>query len=145
MKPMKKTIDVCAAVVRQNGRIWICGRPRNTPLEGYMEFPGGKLEPGESHAECLKRELREELGVEIRVLDCIHVLEHDYGEKDVRVFFYRAFPREDSPEPLPRESQEFRIVRTANLAAEAMLPADLPLAELLAESAAEKNIFSRKT
>ena len=60
---------VCAAVIRRNGRTLICSRPKATILGDKMEFPGGKVEPGESLNECIVRELKEELNAEILPLD----------------------------------------------------------------------------
>ena len=65
----KPIIDVCGAVIRRGSKILICGRAPGTKLAGYKEFPGGKAEPGETLSECLRREIREELGTEIYTLD----------------------------------------------------------------------------
>ncbi len=60
-------IVVTAGILRKDGRILICRRPAGKRLAGVWEFPGGKMEPGETPEECLKRELREELGFEARI------------------------------------------------------------------------------
>lgn len=59
-------IPVAAAVVRRNGRFLLTQRMPGKPLENQWEFPGGKLEPGETPEQALQRELREELGIETR-------------------------------------------------------------------------------
>ena len=61
------TIVVAAAVIERDDRFLLTRRQRGVHLEGYWEFPGGKCEPGETHAACLVREIREELGVEAAV------------------------------------------------------------------------------
>ena len=61
--------EVTAAIIRKEGRILIAQRAPGENLAGKWEFPGGKIEPGETPQECLKREIREELDVDIDVLD----------------------------------------------------------------------------
>jgi len=71
--------DVTAAVIWREGRVLIAQRPANGLLGGLWEFPGGKLEPGETLPECLRREIREELQIEIEVGDPIATVEHAYS------------------------------------------------------------------
>ncbi len=78
-KPARKPLPhyhVTAAVIRRNGQILIAQRPPEGMLGGLWEFPGGKQEPGESLAACLRREIREELGVEIEVGQPVAVVKH---------------------------------------------------------------------
>ncbi len=70
--------DVTAAVIRRNGRVLIAQRPPDGMLGGLWEFPGGKREPGESLEECLRREIREELSLEIEVGRPIVRVKHAY-------------------------------------------------------------------
>lgn len=128
-----RPVEVAAAVIRKNGSTLICSRPRNTALGGFFEFPGGKCEPGETLSCCVVRELQEELGITVVPFDTIHVLTHVYPDKTVRVHFIRCMIASGTPSPL--DQQEIRWVSTAELAEVPFLPADLPLAELLAESA----------
>lgn len=58
-------IRVVAAIIERHGRLLVCRRPEHKRHGGLWEFPGGKVEPGESHADALRRELREELAVEV--------------------------------------------------------------------------------
>ena len=81
---------VAAAVVLDRGRVLLTQRAEGTHLEGLWEFPGGKLEPGESPEEALVRECREECGIEIAVDDILEVTFHRYPEKDVLLLFYRC-------------------------------------------------------
>ncbi len=130
-------IEVAAAVIREQGRTLVCTRPGTE----FLEFPGGKCEPGETPACCVVRELQEELGVFCRALDVIHTLVHAYPEKTVHVHFIRCILRPDSPAPQPLDGQKISWIPTTELDQQNFLPADLPLASLLAE--AEK-IFAEK-
>lgn len=131
---MSKRIEVAAGVIRKNGKTLICSRPKHTASGGFFEFPGGKCEPGETLEKCIVRELKEELGINCIALDRIHVLEHDYPEKQVRVHFLRCMICSGSPEARPLDGQEIKWVATEMLEQENFLPADLPLARLLADS-----------
>ena len=75
----RKTIRVAAAVLRENGRIFATQRGYGA-WKDYWEFPGGKIEPGESPEEALRREIREELDTEILVGEKLADIEYDYPE-----------------------------------------------------------------
>jgi len=79
---------VAAAVVRQRDRVLLTQRPAGTHLAGLWEFPGGKLEAGESPRECVRRECLEECGVELAVGAIIDVVFHAYEDRDVLLLFY---------------------------------------------------------
>src|ERR1051326_8002428 len=81
-------IDVVAAIIRRNGKILITQRLKNVHLAGLWEFPGGKVEAGEALKDALVREIREELGIEVRVGDEFFRTEHDYPSKSVRLYFF---------------------------------------------------------
>jgi mutator protein MutT len=93
-------IDVVAAVIRRAGTLLITQRLDNVHLAGMWEFPGGKVEAGESFEEALQREIGEELGIAIGVLDEFFTVEHDYPTKSVRLHFFNCAIREGEPEPL---------------------------------------------
>ena len=131
---MTRRIDVAAAVIRKNGTTLICSRPKNSDLAAFWEFPGGKCEPGETPEQCIIRECHEELGISITPLDRVHTLEHHYPDKFVRVIFIRCLMDENSPAPQPLDNQEIKWVQTEQLHTENLLPADLPLATLLANA-----------
>lgn len=80
-------IEVCAAVIRRNGRLLLATRPDGSHLAGKWEFPGGKLHPGETPEACIAREIQEELGV--GMLAPVHLcdLRHEYPGKAVRLHF----------------------------------------------------------
>lgn len=82
------TVVVAAAVVRDGERLLLTRRPSGTHLAGLWEFPGGKLEPGESPEAALVRECREECGIDVIVEDVLDVAFHRYPTKDVLLLFY---------------------------------------------------------
>ena len=83
-------IVVAAAVVIRDGRVLLTRRAEGQHLAGMWEFPGGKLEDGESPEEALARECREECGIEVEALEILDVTHHRYPEKDVLLLFYRC-------------------------------------------------------
>jgi len=87
----RQVLDVAVAVLqRADGRVLLAQRPAGKPWEGYWEFPGGKIEPGEAVEQALARELHEELGVDPdRVYPWV-TQEYAYPEKRVRLHFYRV-------------------------------------------------------
>lgn len=127
----KKIIEVVAAIIRYQGKYMVCSRPKHTELGKFLEFPGGKVEPGESQRDALKREIREELGVEIEVGTCFWRLDHDYGEKYVRVTFYEAEPASEEFHPEGKDNQDIYFVTGEEMGTLPFLPADRPLAETI--------------
>jgi A/G-specific adenine glycosylase len=90
--------DVCAGVIwREDGRILIAQRPFDGLLGGLWEFPGGKVQPGESLAEALRREINEELGIEIEVSQSLAKIKHTYTH--FRITLYAFHARYTSGEP----------------------------------------------
>jgi len=129
---MMKTIEVAAAVIERGGDVLICSRPVGGFMAGRWEFPGGKLEPGETPAEAARRELAEELSLTgVNVLDTLAVQLFEYPEKRVRLHFLRC-RMPDGAAPVPREGQEFVWVCRRRLCECDLLPADFAFAALLA-------------
>ena len=93
-------IEVVAAVIEREGRFLVTKRLEGTHLGGMWEFPGGKPEPGETHAQALARELREELGVGIVVGELIMRTFHRYPDRAVMLHFYRASLTDGQPRPI---------------------------------------------
>lgn len=73
-------LHVTCAIIEHNNKILICQRSERMKLPLKWEFPGGKVETGESKEDCLKREIREELGLEIEVGSALTPVEHHYPE-----------------------------------------------------------------
>jgi mutator protein MutT len=93
-------IDVAAGLVFREGKLLITRRCADAHLGGLWEFPGGKREGNETFEECLARELREELGIEVEVGQLVESLTHAYREKTVHLQFYRCRWTEHEPQPL---------------------------------------------
>lgn len=81
-------IEVSAALIFHGGKLLITQRHAGAHLGGLWEFPGGKREPDETFEQCLIREIREELGVEISVGELFEEVAHTYPEKSVRLKFF---------------------------------------------------------
>ncbi len=79
METSRKTINVVAALVRDGKRVFATARGYGN-YKGWWEFPGGKVEPGESPEDALEREIKEELDSEIRVDEYISTIEYDYPD-----------------------------------------------------------------
>lgn len=83
-----KPIDVAAGLVFHQQKILITQRLKGSHLAGLWEFPGGKREPGETFEDCLVRELREELGIEVSLGRAFAEITHDYPGKTVHLKFF---------------------------------------------------------
>ena len=83
-------VVVAAAVLIDQGKVLLTRRLDGQHLAGMWEFPGGKLEPGESPEDAVVRECAEECGIDVEVVDILDVTHHRYPEKDVLLLFYRC-------------------------------------------------------
>lgn len=81
-------IPVVAGFLKKDGKILVGQRPENNSLPGQWEFPGGKIEPGETPEQALVRELQEELGIDAEVGDLKLACTHSYGEVGILILFY---------------------------------------------------------
>lgn len=124
-------IVVVAAVIEDADRFLLTRRQPGVHLEGMWEFPGGKIDPGETHETALRRELLEELGVEADVGACVHRTEHSYPDRNVELHFYRC---DLKGAPRPTLGQEMRWVRRDELSSLAFPPADTELIDMLVSS-----------
>jgi A/G-specific adenine glycosylase len=121
---------VAAAVIRKDGRVLIARRPEQGLLGGMWEFPGGKQEPGEDLPACLEREIREELGVSIRVGDGLGVFKHAYTHFKVTLHAFEC--RLVDGEPRALQVADLRWVDPAELEGFPMGKIDRQIARRLA-------------
>lgn len=112
---------VTAAVVERDGRFLVTRRQDGVHLEGCWEFPGGKLEAGESHAEGLRREMREELDVDVEVGTRILAVSHAYDDRTVELHFYAC---RLAGHPTPQLGQQMRWVTRDEMRTLRFPPAD---------------------
>lgn len=121
-------IIVVAAIIERDNAFLLTERPDGTHLAGHWEFPGGKVDAHESHAEALRREVFEELDAVVDVGELAHTVTHPYPEKTVQLFFYRCDLR---GEPKPMMGQQMRWVHKRELAQLPFPEADRELITLL--------------
>lgn len=116
-------IDVCAAVIvnPKEKLVFLAKRPENSHLAGFWEFPGGKMEKGESPKECLVRELKEELDVSAKVGSFICESVYHYSEKTVRLLAYWVMIDE---KPKLKEHDSFMWVKVEEFDFASLAPAD---------------------
>jgi 8-oxo-dGTP diphosphatase len=117
-------------LVRADGAVLLADRPPGKPYAGYWEFPGGKIEPGETVATALARELREELGITIGPSTPWVTFEFDYPHAYVRLHFERVFGW--TGDPHAREGQRIGFYRLDQPAPAPLLPAAVPALRWLA-------------
>lgn len=119
-----KTINVVAAVIMKEGKVFATQRGYGECKDGW-EFPGGKVEAGESPEEALRREIREELEVEVNVGDLIDTIEYDYPAFHLSMKCYACTIAGGSPHLLEHEAA--RWLSADQLDSVAWLPADITL------------------
>ena len=122
-------VVVAAALFDRDGRVLIAQRPRGKPLAGRWEFPGGKVDAGESERQALARELREELGIEVLAARPFMRLTHAYTERDVELSLWMV--ERFSGEPRSLDAQALKWVAPGRLGSEDILEADQPFIEAL--------------
>lgn len=122
---------VAAAVVEREGRVMLCQRLPNAHNGLKWEFPGGKLESGESPQQALERELREELAIETRTGRVYDVYFESASDRDLLIMFFRS--ELVSGEPQTIECNAIHWVEPARLTEYDLAPADMAVAKLLAE------------
>jgi 8-oxo-dGTP diphosphatase len=123
--------EVAAAVIeRPDGTFLLAQRPAGKPYPGYWEFPGGKIEAGEDARGALARELREELGIELREATPWITRVYAYTHATVRLHFFKVTAWDGEPQRL--EDQDIKWQRVAAPDVEPMLPANAPVLAALA-------------
>ena len=133
MTDLKLLLVVAVALVDADRRVLIAQRPEGKAMAGLWEFPGGKVEPGETPETALIRELEEELGISTRTacLAPVSFASHSYDNVHLLMPLYACRKWQGTPEP--REHQALRWVRPQKLRDFPMPPADEPLIAALCD------------
>ena len=125
-----KIVEVSAAVLqREDNSFLLAQRPPDKIWAGYWEFPGGKIEPGETPRHALVRELREELGIEVQATYPWVTRVYAYPHATVRLHFFRVTAW--SGELHPHEGQQFSWQRVPDISVSPVLPANAPILRAL--------------
>lgn len=125
----KKIINVVAAAIEKDGKIFCAQRPEGKSLGGFWEFPGGKLEEGESEEQALLREIQEEFNAEIEIIEFINEAsyEYDFGTVTMKTFLCKLLS--DQLDLL--EHQDSLWLSPNELSSLNWAPVDRPAVELL--------------
>lgn len=126
---MKKRIEVVGAVLTHEGKIFAARRGPGRTMENYWEFPGGKIEAGESPRQALERELQEELKLDAEVGSHILTVDHEYDFAIISLATY--FCSVSSPEVKLTEHTEFKWLEPTELHSVRWAPADIPTVDFL--------------
>lgn len=125
-------IKVIAGIVKDQDRILITRRGPKEVFAGWWEFPGGKIEFGESHEECIRRELEEELDILVSVGDFCEESFHDYGNMKVKLKAY--YCKILSGDLEMRVHDKYKWIKAEELLNYELLPADIPIAEKIMQN-----------
>lgn len=128
--------EVVAAIIKRDGRILACRRPPHKARGLLWEFPGGKVEPGETPEEAIVRECREELGITLVPQSVFTEVTHHYPDLTVHLtFFLCSLPQ---GEPVPLEHDAIRWSAPEELADLPFCPADRGVADMLCPKSGKK-------
>ena len=128
-----KTLEVVAALIRDGEKFLICQRPETKARALLWEFPGGKVEPGETHAQALARECREELAVELSVGEIFMEITHEYPDICVHLSVLNA--QISGGELQKIEHRDMHWITIGEAAKYAFCPADVAIIQKLAVTA----------
>ena len=132
-KLRRRRIYAAVAVIERRGRILICQRHVRDSFGAYWEFPGGKRESGESWKTCLRRELREELGIAVRSITPYGRMRHEFEDGTVSFRVFRCAIARGKPRPL--DAQALQWVARGDLKKYRFPPANRVLIEKLSRQA----------
>lgn len=116
---------VAAAIFDASGRLLLAERPPGKHMAGGWEFPGGKREPGEERIDTLKRELREEIGIEILAAEPLVAYEHEFPDRTIKLDLWFVTSYSGTPQSL--EGQNLKWVALDELDRCGLLEADAPM------------------
>ena len=124
-----KIVEVAAGLLFREGQLLIAQRLPDDHLGDLWEFPGGKVESGETFEKCLCRELREELGVGVAVGELVEGISHEYPNRKVLIKFFHCNIVSGTPKPL--DCQNLKWVEADELVSYKFPPADAQLLQRL--------------
>lgn len=123
--------DVTAAIIIKDNKILITRRGPGQKFEGYWEFPGGKCEPNESPEECLRREIKEELNIDVEIQSFFAESVYEYPEVTIRLLAYIA--RIVKSEIILSVHDRIEFVEPQLIKTFKLLPADYPIVQKIEE------------
>ena len=126
---MQAIVVAVGVLIDAEGRVLVARRAPDAHQGSLWEFPGGKVEAHESVGDALKRELEEELGIQVEGSEPLMAVEHDYGDKHVRLDVHRVMRWQGEPRGL--DGQALKWVQPTRLRDLDMPPADEPLIALI--------------
>jgi 8-oxo-dGTP diphosphatase len=124
-----KVVHVAVGVIARDDSIFITLRADDAHQGGKWEFPGGKVEQGETVQDALKRELAEEIGIDIKGSSPLTVITHDYGDKLVKLDVHMV--REFDGEPFGKEGQQSKWLAIESLNAADFPDANVPIIDAI--------------
>ena len=122
-------IRVTAAIIIDSDKVFIAKRKPPGKMPGKWEFPGGKIEEGETPEQCLRRELREELGVEVAVGECVGTNVHRYDFYQIDLLAYKA--RILGGKIRLTDHSDMAWVKAEDLSGYEFVPADIPFVKMI--------------
>jgi len=125
-------IKVVCGIIFKEDKIFLCRRNPNKSLAGYWEFPGGKIESGEGEKDALSRELLEELGMKVKVLEHYKTVVHPYEKFTIELIAYTCQFQEANY--ILTDHDQYEWVDKEDLTKWNLAPADIPLANALIEN-----------
>lgn len=129
-----------AGLLWQNGMVLITKRPEGSHLAGFWEFPGGKQEIGETLEECLEREIKEELDMEVRAEKLLLTMDHEYENRIISLYLFLCTQLGGEPKALGCE--ELRWVNPDDLRQYRFPPPDKKIIQLLSKESTRHDFHS---
>ena len=138
-----KTLEVTAAIICNNGQILVCQRPVHKNCGLLWEFPGGKIEAGETGEQCIVRECQEELGITLSVDQKLTDITYEYTDRVVHLHFFLCNIVSGVPEK--KEHNAFAWIRPNELEQYELCPADARMIEKMGIRALQMHIMKKES